>query len=267
MGFALCALAYYVLAGLSVNLAYHRVLSHRSLRLPRWLERTLVTIGVPAGTPVQWTGNHRFHHATADTPLDPHSPSRRGFLYAHVGWYLRSSNPALCVAYALGGPARMLVDAWMRPRTNQEHNALALDVSNDPWYRFISRPWAYGVLMHLHAAIAVGLPFHWWGAMGVAGMWLTLVVLYNLGDGIDSVSHVFGTKLEGQRDEARNGALMGIFVLGEGWHANHHRFPSSARHGLLPGQFDWTWQVIRLLRAIGLATDVREGPPQSPSRS
>ena len=50
---------------------------------------------------------------------------------------------------------------------------------------------------------------------------------------------------------------MGIVVLGEGWHANHHRFPYSARHGLLPGQFDWTWQIIRALRALGLATDVR----------
>ncbi len=56
LSFALFALAYYVLAGLGVNLAYHRVLSHRSLRLPLWLERILVTVGLPAGTPVQWAG-------------------------------------------------------------------------------------------------------------------------------------------------------------------------------------------------------------------
>src|SRR5882762_3108643 len=161
--FALFALAYYVLAGLGVNLAYHRVLSHRSLHLPKWLERALVTIGLPAGTPVQWAGTHRYHHATADTALDPHSPVQRGFLYAHVGWYLRSGNPVLCFAYAAGGPARMLVDAWMRPRTNQEHNALAEDVSADRWYRFISRPWPYAVAMHLHAGISLWLARRWWG--------------------------------------------------------------------------------------------------------
>ncbi len=257
LSFAAFALIYYVLAGLGVNLAYHRVLSHRSLRLPKWFERTLVTIGLPAGTPVQWAGNHRFHHAMTDTPLDPHSPLHRGFLYAHVGWYFRSTNPVLCIAYALGGPARMLVDAWMRPRTNQEHNGLAEDVSADPWYRFISRPWPYAMAMHVHAAIPLALAYRSWGWTGVAGLWFLLVAFYNLADAIDSVAHVFGHKLENQRDESRNVAWMGIVVLGEGWHANHHRFPYSARHGLLPGQFDWTWQIIRALRALGLATDVR----------
>lgn len=257
LSFATFALIYYVVAGLGVNLAYHRVLSHRSLRLPKWFERTLVTIGLPAGTPVQWAGNHRFHHATTDTPLDPHSPLQRGFLYAHVGWYFRSTNPVLCIAYALGGPARMLVDAWMRPRTNQEHNGLAEDVSADRWYRFISRPWPYAMAMHVHAAIPLALAYRWWGWAGVTGLWFMLVAFYNLADAIDSVAHVFGHKLENQRDESRNVAWMGIVVLGEGWHANHHRFPYSARHGLLPGQFDWTWQIIRALCALGLATDVR----------
>jgi stearoyl-CoA desaturase (delta-9 desaturase) len=54
---------------------------------------------------------------------------------------------------------------------------------------------------------------------------------------------------------------MGLLILGDGWHANHHLAPSSARHGLLPGQFDWTWQVIRALRALGLAHDIRVAPP------
>ena len=37
----LFALIYYLLAGLGVNPAYHRVLSHRPLKLPRWLESGL----------------------------------------------------------------------------------------------------------------------------------------------------------------------------------------------------------------------------------
>jgi hypothetical protein len=118
----------------------------------------------------------------------------------------------LCLAYAAGGPARMLVDAWMRPRTNQEHNALAEDVSADRWYRFISRPWPYAVAMHLHAGISLWLARRWWGAAGVLGIWLTLAALYNAGDAIDSVAHVFGRKLEKQQDESRNSAWMGILV-------------------------------------------------------
>jgi stearoyl-CoA desaturase (delta-9 desaturase) len=250
------ALVYYLLAGLGVNLGYHRVLSHRSLTLPKWLERTLVIIGLPAGTPVQWAGNHRYHHAHTDTELDPHSPVHQGFWYAHVGWYLGSRNVLLCVLYALGGPGRMVLDAWMRPRTNLAHNRLASDVSSDPWYAFLSRPLPYAVAMHLHAIIPIAIAYWGWGLRGVAWYWLTLAILYNLGDGIDSVAHMYGNVLPSQPDAARNNVMMGLLTLGEGWHANHHRYPGSARHGLLPGQFDWTWQVIRVLETLGLATDI-----------
>ena len=250
-------IAYYLLAGLGVNLGYHRLLSHRSLKLPKWLERTLVILGLPAGTPVQWAGNHRYHHAHTDTPLDPHSPLHRGFWFAHVGWYIGSDNVAVCILYSLAGPARMLVDAWMRPRTNQQYNSLAPDVWKDPWYRRLSQPWPYAVAMHAHCFIPAVLTWRLWGPAGSAILWLTLVALYNLGDAIDSVSHMFGHRLPGQQDGSRNGLIMGILILGDGWHANHHRFPWSAKHGLARGQFDWTWQVIRGLRAIGLAKDIR----------
>jgi len=232
------------------------VLSHRSLKLPKWLERTLVTIGLPAGTPVQWAGNHRYHHMHTDTALDPHSPIHRGFWYAHVGWYFSSRNIFLCVLYSLAGPLRMLVDAWMRPRTNQEYNRLADDVAADKWHRWIGRPGPYAVGMHLHAGIPAILTWWFWGSTGVVGFWLTLVALYNMGDAIDSVSHLYGSTLSGQHDGSRNSQFMGILILGEGWHANHHRFPWSAKHGLGPGQFDWTWLVIRALQVAGLAKDI-----------
>ena len=248
---------YYLLAGLGVNLGYHRVLSHRSLKLNKWLERTLVIVGLPAGTPVQWVGNHRYHHAHTDTPLDPHSPVHRGFWYAHVGWYLGSDNVLFCILYCLAGPVRMLIDAWMRPCTNQEFNALALDMQEDSWYRRLSQPWPYAAAMHLHFAVPAVLISYLWGPGGFAVFWITLVALYNMGDAIDSVSHMFGVELPGQRDRSRNGWIMGILILGEGWHANHHRFPWSAKHGLTKGQFDWIWQVIRGFRALGLARDVR----------
>jgi stearoyl-CoA desaturase (delta-9 desaturase) len=156
----------------------------------------------------------------------------------------------------------MLIDAWMRPRTNQEYNDLARDVAADKWYRWISRPWPYAIAMHAHAAIPAILCWRYWGLAGVAGFWITLATLYNMGDAIDSVSHLYGSTLPGQHDASRNSLVMGILILGEGWHANHHRFPSSAKHGLGKGQFDGIWQVIRALRALGLARDVRLPPPK-----
>jgi fatty-acid desaturase len=143
------------------------------------------------------------------------------------------------------------------PQADQQYNALAPDVAADPFYQLIGRPVPYALAMHLHAAIPLLLAWLGWGRPGLVGIWITLVALYNMGDAIDSVSHIYGSKLAGQRDLSRNSLLMGILIMGEGWHANHHRYPWSARHGLEPRQFDGTWQIIRLLGAVGLARNIR----------
>ncbi|PQM40646.1 palmitoyl-monogalactosyldiacylglycerol delta-7 desaturase chloroplastic [Prunus yedoensis var. nudiflora] len=44
---------------------------------------------------------------------------------------------------------------------------------------------------------------------------------------------------------------------GEGWHNNHHAFDFSAQHRFEWWQIDLTWYVIRVLQAVGLATDVK----------
>jgi stearoyl-CoA desaturase (delta-9 desaturase) len=256
MALALVCVGYYLLAGLAINLAYHRVLAHRALALPRWLERALVTLGLPAGTPVQWAGNHRHHHAHADRPGDPHSP-RDGYWHAHNGWYIGRKGPLPCLLYALGGPLRILFDGWRRPRTNQEHNHLARDVLADPYYRLVSRPGPYLALAIAHVAVVFGGVTLWFGGTGLLAMWSTLVAIFNLGDAIDSMAHLVGDAPYPGPDRARNHWFLGLLTLGEGWHANHHRFPWSARHGFGRGQPDWTWGVIRLLARAGLARGVR----------
>ena len=256
---AFCA-GYYLAAGLAINVGYHRVLSHRSLTLPKGFERFVVTLGLPAGTPIQWAGNHRFHHAHADRPGDPHSP-RDGFWHAHNGWYIGRKDAVTCLLYALAGPLRIVFDGWHRPRSNQEHAHLAPDVAGDRWYRFVNRPLPYLALALGHVAIFFGAAYALFGWLGVAALWLTLVLIFNLGDAIDSVAHIVGTMPYGGPDLARNHWFLGLLCLGEGWHAHHHRFPWSARHGLLRGQWDWTWLVIQTLAALGLARDVRVPAP------
>jgi stearoyl-CoA desaturase (delta-9 desaturase) len=247
---------YFLTAGLAINVGYHRCLSHRSFRLKKWLERTFITLGLPAGTPVQWTGNHRFHHRHADDSRDPHSPIQCGFWHAHVGWYIGSNNPFVCAVYSLAGPLRMLFDGWNRPRTNQQHNALAADVATDRYYNWISQPAPFFAACLLHALIPFGLVFLLWGLVSIAALWATLIAIYNIGDSIDSFAHIYGDRPFKANHLARNNRILGYLALGEGWHANHHTFPGSARHGLLPGQFDGAWLLIRLLNLAGLADSI-----------
>jgi stearoyl-CoA desaturase (delta-9 desaturase) len=58
-------------------------------------------------------------------------------------------------------------------------------------------------------------------------------------------------------DRSRNNAWVAIPTFGEGWHNNHHAFPSSARHGLEWWQIDLNYAVITLLAALGLVRDVK----------
>lgn len=251
------SVAYYLLGGIAIGLGLHRLLSHHSFTLPKWLERTIITLSLPAGTPIQWAGNHRFHHANTDAPNDPHSPHISGFWYAHVGWYIGTRNIFLCILYSLAGPLRMIFDGIWRPRTNQQYNYLAADVSADPYYKWLSRPLPYLFFVWLHAFIIFGLAYYLAGWAGFAWMWFQLACMYNFSDAIDSVSHIFGKRPFTDKHLACNGRIMSILTLGEGWHANHHSFPYSARHGILPGQFDWTWQVIKTMEKLGLAKNIK----------
>lgn len=256
IAFIIFCIFYYWLAGMAIGFGLHRCLSHRAFTVPKWLERILMTLSLPAGTPIQWVGNHRYHHAHTDTEYDPHSPIHNGFWYAHTGWYLNSRNTSLSILYALSGPLRMTFDGFWRPRTNQEYIHLAPDVASDPYYKWLSQPLPYLLMLYLHLIILLTISYTLAGWTGVGVIWLQLIIMYNACDAIDSVAHLYGMSLPEQTNESRNNRLLAYFTLGEGWHANHHAHPRSARHGLEKDQFDWTWLMIKFFHRLGLVHNI-----------
>lgn len=267
VAFALYLSLFVFVTGLGVVVGYHRMLTHRAVRFPTWLERGLVLAGIYAGTPVQWVGNHRYHHGHADTPKDPHSPSCKGFWTAHAGWYLSTSRVLPAVAYTFAGPFRTLFDAFWRPRTNQEHVALAADVSRDPFFAALSRPSVYAATLLSSMVFHLVLVTALWGAGATLLFALLTVVFYALGDGINSLGHAYqkwalGGAPWASGDESRNSHLLAALSFGDGYHNGHHAFPFSARAGLLPGEVDAAWLFIRACERLGLATDVKTPTPE-----
>jgi stearoyl-CoA desaturase (delta-9 desaturase) len=45
----------------------------------------------------------------------------------------------------------------------------------------------------------------------------------------NSLSHVIGRRPYPTRDNSRNNFLLALLTLGDGWHNNHHAFPTSPR--------------------------------------
>jgi stearoyl-CoA desaturase (delta-9 desaturase) len=74
---------------------------------------------------------------------------------------------------------------------------------------------------------------------------------------INSICHLWGTRPYETRDRSRNNLLFGVLALGEGWHNNHHAFPTSARHGLRWYELDLSYLIICVLKWMGLAWRVR----------
>ncbi|XP_057732106.1 palmitoyl-monogalactosyldiacylglycerol delta-7 desaturase, chloroplastic-like [Arachis stenosperma] len=230
---ALCvALALYIVTGLfGITLSFHRNLSHRSFKLPKWLEYTFAYCGVLAlqGNPIDWVSTHRYHHQFCDSERDPHSPTE-GFWFSHMSWLFDTNS--------------------IIERCGETNNVG--DLEKQSFYRFIRssyivHPLALGALLY---AIG-GFPFLVWG-MGVRIVWV-----YHITWLVNSACHVWGNQAWNTKDLSRNNWWVALLAFGEGWHNNHHAFEYSARHGLEWWQLDMTWYVVRFLQAIGLATDVK----------
>ena len=74
---------------------------------------------------------------------------------------------------------------------------------------------------------------------------------------INSICHVFGRRDFQSHDHSTNNLVCGVLACGEGWHNNHHAFPSSARHGLKWWQFDLSWLIIKAMAKCGLVWNIK----------
>lgn len=242
-----------------MNIGYHRYLSHRSFELTSWFRNFIVLVALPAGTPVGWAGNHRKHHQFTDVEGDPHSPIIDGFWYGHCGWYLGSKNVILCLLYSIAGPLRTIFDAFWRPRTNQQYSFLAKDIQKMPFMNFISRPWVYTVLVLLHVLVSSFVFIYLFGVVnGLIFYWFCQVFVYNLGDSVDSIGHLIGERPFD--NQATNHPVTALMTFGDGWHNNHHQYPSSPKHGLLEGQWDQSYWLLLQLQKLGLAYEFKKIP-------
>ncbi len=252
---ALFAMSQLVLIG--VGFVFHRYLSHGACSLHPVVAYPLLVLALPAGTPVQWVGNHRHHHAQTDRDADWHSPVAHGFWAAHAGWYIYTRNPWLCALYTFAGPLRMVFDAFWRPQTNQEYVALARDVAAEPFFAWLSRPTPYAFFVLGHVAVSWCLTYLLWGTSGLLALYLVQAGYFVIGDGVNSILHMWGHRPFRTKDMSRNLPVLGMLAVGEGYHNAHHAFPKSLRTGLLPGQLDLIYLFARLCERMGLCSDIQ----------
>ena len=236
----------YTATAMSVTIGFHRLYTHRSFEAVAPVRFLLGVFGSMAiqGPLIEWVSRHRRHHQHSDHPGDPHSPHEfgagvwgvlRGFVHAHIGWAFTPDPP--------GG------DRYV-PDLRKSRLARVVSALFPLWALL-------GVL--LPAAVG-GWASGTWGGAAAGLVWGGLVrifLVHHLTWSINSVCHLWGSRPYETSDQSRNNAVFGVLAFGEGWHNNHHAFPTSARHGLRWWQFDASYMVIRLLEACGLAWQVK----------
>ena len=220
---------YWVTACLGVTLGYHRLLSHKSFKVPQWLARFFATCGALSAEygPITWSGIHRQHHKYSDTDPDPHDMNK-GFWWSHIGWMFYDV------------PAEKNVRKY------------TADLRQDPYFRWLDK-W------FLFLQIPLGLTLYLLGGWSYVlwGIFLRLVVVYHVTWLVNSATHTWGERPFDTDDNSRNNKWVALLTFGEGWHNNHHAYPSSAKQGIFRGQIDLTWYHIVVLKKLGLARNIR----------
>jgi stearoyl-CoA desaturase (Delta-9 desaturase) len=243
----------YAVTALGITIGYHRLFTHKSFRTNRVVTAIVGVLGSMAveGPILQWVATHRRHHQHTDREEDPHSPNvhgtgwiawMRGMYHSHVGWFFTSA------------PTREQMDRYVP------------DLQADPLVRGISRLFGFWAILGLiiPAAIALAVTQTWFGAL-MGFIWGGLVrvfLVHHVTWSINSICHLWGSQPFNTHDDSRNNAIFGVLAFGEGWHNNHHAFPSSARHGLEWWQIDVSYLIIRGLALLGLADDLKGPAPE-----
>ncbi len=241
-GLILCVVLFWLTGGVGITLCYHRLLTHRSFKTPKWFEYVLAIIGTLAwqGGPVEWVGVHRLHHKHADTDHDPHSPTH-GFTWSHIFWTLHRKLEGISA-----------VDA-------------AKDLQRDAGHRWINRLFFVPQLVLALGLFGLGWLISGWvfgASMVIWGVALRTVLVFHITWFVNSASHTWGYQnYKDTGDQSTNLWWVALLGFGEGWHNNHHAHPRSAAHGLRWFEFDLTYWTIRFLALIGLASDLKMPEP------
>jgi len=241
----------YLATGFGVTVGFHRYFTHKSFETGRVMTAVLGILGSMSveGPLLHWVSFHRRHHQHSDTEGDPHSPHTHGEgLWAVL--------KGLWIAHA----------GWMFQRSAKGLERYVPDLMRDPLVRRISKLFPLWVLASMLIPTLLGGLLTWsWMGLFLGFVWGGLVrvlLIHHVTWSVNSICHVWGSRPFRCRDESRNNPIVGVLALGEGWHNNHHAFPTSARHGLRWWEFDASYLVIRLLAQLGLVWNIRTPAPE-----
>ena len=218
----LCVTLYLHRSATHEGVVFHPAVEH-FMRFWLWLTTSVITR--------EWVACHRKHHAFSDREGDPHSPVQEGLLEIVFGgvffYHEACKDESMLEKYGKGCP-----QDWTENKL------------------YSGRHW-YGIAAMLLIDIAL------FGALWGLFAWVCMAVwLPIFGNIINGVGHALGYRNFDTKDHSRNIIPLGVWIVGEELHNNHHADPRSASFRAKWYEFDIGWAYIKILSWFKLANVV-----------
>jgi stearoyl-CoA desaturase (delta-9 desaturase) len=227
------------LTGQGITAGYHRLFSHRSYKAawPVRLYFALVGAAACQNSVIAWASDHRTHHKSVDTDVDPYN-ANRGFWFSHIGWIL------------IGGrrdPSYPNVpDLWADPICRWQH-------------RFY---WPIAIVFNLSIPMALGLMTGRMGGMLLFAFLVRIVLVHHFTFTINSLAHMWGRQPWSVDNTARDNWFLSVLSFGEGYHNFHHAYQYDYRNGPVWYNYDPSKWLIWALSYTPLVWDLKRTPDE-----
>lgn len=237
--------------GQGITIGYHRLLTHRSFKTPKWMEYIIATLGICCmeDTPARWVSVHRMHHVHSDEVPDPHSP-RVTFWWSHMGWLMYINRQTYSASMLDKFAKDLLRDRFYMRLEQYPFTQLYFVAGQLAAFFGLGFGLSFLFSSDVDSAVQLGSSMLVWGVI------MRVIAVWHITWSVNSLSHMFGYRNYETGEESRNNWLVALLSVGEGWHNNHHEDPSAASVQHRWWELDLSYYEIKLLEKLGLASDI-----------
>ena len=216
---------------------HHRYAAHQMFTMTKFWEKTFFIFsylfqGVSYLSPYAYGIIHRMHHAYADTKKDPHSPKYSSSIFDMM-WKTKNIYT---------GIFRGKIKVEKRFTKNLPQWT-SFDWFADSWYG--RTPWLIIYIAFYYYFAAT----NWW-------LWLLLPIQLVMGPFHGAIINWFAHKIGYISFKLSNTSTnlmpLDIFMLGEGYHNNHHKTPDRPNFGNKWYELDPTYPILKILNLLSI---------------
>ena len=226
--------AHWYLSLFSQTFFLHRYAAHKSFTMNRFWERfffifTYITQGSSYLSPRAYGIMHRIHHAYTDTENDPHSPAYDKNLMAMM-WRTRA------------------VYSGIFEKSLPVEERFEKNIPEWKWFDWWANYWVSRILW-------IGIYIWFYVTFAPSAWWYLLIPVHAVmgplhGVIINWFAHKYGDVNFPTDNTSKNLFKVDWLMFGEGYHNNHHKFPSRSNFAARRGEFDPCYPIIFLLNKL-----------------